>query len=122
MARILRPTRAKGDDNPRLGGVVFRSEVALPATPTPSRGAYFRKEALPRGAYSPPNPSWEGGGSWRGKRPNVARILRPTRAVRDDNPRLGGAVFMREAPPSGAYSAPYPRFWEDNPRWGGVVV
>ena len=92
VARIPRLTRAKVEDNPRLGGAVFRREVALTTALTPSRGAYFRKEAPSRGTYSAPNPRCGGGisegrgcaydgGSLGGKRPHVARIPRLTRAV-----------------------------------------
>ena len=60
VARIPRPPRAVRDENPRLGGAVYRREVVLPVTPTPSRGAYFRMEAPSRSAYSPPAPRCKG--------------------------------------------------------------
>ena len=83
-------------------------------------------------------------------RSHVARIPRPPRAVRDDNPRLGGAVVRgkhphvaciprppravreqrvlgrqyleRKTPQRSAYSAPYPRFWGGQPAlgWGSI--
>ena len=60
-------TRAKGDDNPRLGGALFMRELAMTTTPSLSRGAYFRMGAPQRSAYSAPyprygddNPRWVG--------------------------------------------------------------
>ena len=47
-------TRPKEEDNPRLGGAVFRREAVLPATPTPPRGAYSLAPSVrtpPLGAY-----------------------------------------------------------------------
>ena len=95
VARILRPTRAFGEDNPRLGGAVFMREVVLPLLPRPHVARISGR-----------------------KRSHVARILRPTRAVREQRV-LGRQYLERKTPQSGAYCVPNPRIWEDNPRWVG---
>ena len=78
-----------------MGGAVFMREVVLPLLPRPHVARISGR-----------------------KRSHVARILRPTRAVREQRV-LGRQYLERKTPQSGAYCVPNPRIWEDNPRWEG---
>ena len=145
VARIPRLTRAKVEDNPRLGGAVFRREVALTTALTPSRGAYFRKEAPSRGTYSAPNPRCGGGGFSLSRamevvvslflaRLNLLILPKLSILLNLANPPHTTCVFAPKKAHNCAHRAhmhttplcvflcvcvPIPRIWEDNPRWEG---